>query len=144
MSGYSNVGGGLSQPPIGEPGWWQATDGLWYPPSMRPAMPPPPMYQGPPQYYAPQRTNGFAIASLVLALVGGCGIGSILALVFGYTARSQIDRSNGAEGGRGLATAGIIIGFIGLIGIFVLIAAVTLLGSNSTVKFSSVANSIGN
>jgi len=103
-----------------------------------------PMYQGAAPYFAPQKTNGMAIASLVLGIVGGCGIGSILALVFGYVARGQIDRSQGREGGRGLATAGIIIGYIGIIGIFVLIFAITLLGNNASSKFNSVANSISN
>lgn len=67
---------------------------------------------GAPTYYpAPVRTNGFAIASLVLGLLG-CG--SILAVIFGHVALGQIRRANGAEGGRGLAIAGLILGYIGL------------------------------
>jgi hypothetical protein len=41
-----------------------------------------------------------------------CGIGSVLAIVFGFVARDQIKRSRGQQGGSGLARAGIILGFI--------------------------------
>lgn len=61
-----------------------------------------------------QRTNGLAIASLVLGILWLYWVGSILALVFGYAAKAQIDRSGGAEGGRGLAIAGIVLGWVGV------------------------------
>ena len=65
------------------------------------------------------RGIGFAIASLVCGILGMlcccCGpIGSILAVVFGLVARSQIKHSGGTEG-SGMATAGIILGIIGII-----------------------------
>jgi hypothetical protein len=63
-------------------------------------------------------TNGFAIASLVLGIVGLTSvplIPSVLALIFGYKGKRQIDRSGGAEQGRGLAVAGIILGWIGTV-----------------------------
>jgi hypothetical protein len=53
-----------------------------------------------------------AIASLVCSILGICGIGAILGIVFGFVARGQIRRSNGMEKGDGLALAGIIIGFV--------------------------------
>jgi hypothetical protein len=61
-------------------------------------------------------TNGLAIASLVLGIVWLAGLGSLLALIFGLKARRQIDWSNGTQGGRGMATAGIVLGIIGLVG----------------------------
>jgi Domain of unknown function (DUF4190) len=70
--------------------------------------------QPPGAYGQPQSTNGLAIASLVLGIVWLYGIGSILALVFGYSARGQIDQSGGRQGGRGLATAGIVLGWVGI------------------------------
>ena len=79
---------------------------------------PPPGFPGhgyPPPYgygYPPRRTNGFAIASMVLGIVWIYWIGSVLALVFGYVARSQI-RERG-EGGDGMAIAGIVLGWIGV------------------------------
>ena len=59
-------------------------------------------------------TNGLAIASLVLGIVWLMGLGSILALIFGYVAKSQIDRSGGWQTGRGLAIAGIVLGWVGV------------------------------
>jgi ABC-type phosphate transport system permease subunit len=53
-----------------------------------------------------------AIASLVMGLVWIYWIGSVLALVFGYVARNQIDREHGRLGGRGMATAGIVLGWV--------------------------------
>ena len=51
-----------------------------------------------------------AIAALVLGIVGFFP----LALVFGYMGRNQIDRSGGRQGGRGLAVAGIVLGWVGV------------------------------
>ena len=42
-----------------------------------------------------------------------CGVGSVLAIVLGFVARDQIKRSWGRQTGSGMATAGIILGFIG-------------------------------
>lgn len=60
----------------------------------------------------PRRVNGLAVASLVLGLLWLYGIGSILGLIFGYLARKQI-RTRGDAGG-GLATAGIVLGWLSL------------------------------
>jgi hypothetical protein len=56
------------------------------------------------------------VASLVTAILGWipCGVGSVLAIIFGFIARDQIRRSQGREHGAGMATAGIIIGFVAL------------------------------
>ena len=72
-------------------------------------------------YVPPRRTNGLAIASMVLGILWLYWIGSILALVFGYIARNQI-RERGESGG-GMATAGIVLGWIGVgfIGLVVVI-----------------------
>jgi hypothetical protein len=74
----------------------------------------------------PQKTNGMAIASLVLGLLGWLYlIPAILALVFGLTAKKQIDASGGAQGGRGMAVAGVVLGwvFLGLFALIFLFAA---------------------
>ena len=82
-----------------------------------PSPPPAPVGQPPPSAY-PQSTstNGFAVASLVLGIaqIFLCFIATILALTFGYIAKNQIDRSGGAQGGRGMAIAGIVLGYIGI------------------------------
>lgn len=77
------------------------------------ARPPTSATSAPPTYVG--RTNGKAIASLVLGIVGLTGIPfvcSILALVLGYGARREIVVT-GEEGG-GLATAGIVLGWVGV------------------------------
>lgn len=80
--------------------------------------PPPPTGSSPsypPGAYAqPQRTNGFAVASLVLGILWIFWIGSILALIFGLIAKRQIDRSGGGQSGLGLAIAGIVLGCVGV------------------------------
>jgi hypothetical protein len=63
-----------------------------------------------------QKTNGLAIASLVLGIVWVGGIGAVLAVVFGFVGRKKIADSNGQQTGGGLALAGIILGFIGVLG----------------------------
>jgi hypothetical protein len=63
-------------------------------------------------YSPPQRTNGMAIASMVLGILWIYWIGSILALIFGYVARTQI-RERG-EAGNGMAIAGIVLGWVGI------------------------------
>jgi uncharacterized membrane protein len=87
-----------------------------------PPPPPPPGYGAPGPYGAaqPSRTSGLAIASLVTGILGifPCclvGIVSILGIVFGVVARKNIDASQGAEKGRGMATAGLICGVVGLV-----------------------------
>jgi hypothetical protein len=64
--------------------------------------------------YIERRTNGYAIASLVLGIVNML-VGSVLALVFGYKAIREIDESHGTQTGRGLALAGVVLGWIGLV-----------------------------
>jgi hypothetical protein len=100
--------------------------------------PPPPGYPGPgyaapgphapyPYAYAPGRTSGLAIASLVLGIVWVFWIGSILAVIFGHVALSQVKRSLGAVRGRGLAIAGLVLGYLGvaMLALFI-VAAVAL------------------
>ena len=80
-------------------------------------------------YAPPQRTNGMAIASMVLGILWLYWIGSILALVFGYTAKKQI-RERGEAGG-GMATAGIVLGWVG-VGFLVLAVVVGVASSASS------------
>ena len=96
-------------------GWWLASDGKWYPPESRHPAPPPP----PPEA---STTSGLAIASLVLSLVWIYGLGSIAAIVFGHVALSQIKKSGGTQRGRGMAIAGLVLGYIGLVTAIIFIA----------------------
>jgi len=63
---------------------------------------------------APPKYNGFAVASLVLGIVWVYWIGSILAVVFGHISLRQIKGSEEAQTGRGMAIAGLVLGYIGL------------------------------
>src|SRR5262245_62940783 len=89
-------------------------------PTPPPAPPPPPPAAGQQTtgygYQTGPKTNGLAIASLVLGIaqIFVCIVGAILALVFGYIARRQIDESGGTQGGRGMASAGMLLGWIGI------------------------------
>lgn len=63
----------------------------------------------------PSRTSTLAVASLILGLLGTTllfYVGSILAIVFGHMALRQIARSRGAMGGRGMAIAGLVLGYV--------------------------------
>jgi hypothetical protein len=66
-----------------------------------------------------------AIAALVLGILWLYGVGSILALTFGYSGKDQIRRSGGHETGRGMAVAGIVLGCIG-VGLLLFIIAGTI------------------
>lgn len=57
-------------------------------------------------------TNGFATASLVLGILWLSCVGSVLALIFGYISLRQIKERG--EGGRGMAIAGIVLGWGGV------------------------------
>ncbi|HEY7917644.1 MAG TPA: DUF4190 domain-containing protein [Acidimicrobiales bacterium] len=174
------------------PGWWQASDGNWYPPHLHPqtARPAPALVGPPPTqcahtawappdsaplprfpdfkpfgpagpddgtgraaYAAPAgggwppptappveltygydypgsapKTNGLAVASLVLSIISLVGLGSIAGIVLGFVSRGQIRRSNGAQQGAGLGLAGIIVGFVTLSLVLLAIAIPTFLG----------------
>jgi len=77
---------------------------------------------------APKSTNGLAIASMVLGILWVYWLGSILALVFGYVAKGQINASGGQQGGKGMAIAGIVLGWVG-VGVLLLCIGVMVLGA---------------
>jgi len=66
-----------------------------------------------PAHALPQ-TSGMAIASLVLAISWLYWIGSILAIILGYAARREIRRDPTRLSGKGMATAGIVLGWAGV------------------------------
>ena len=81
-------------------------------------------------------TNGLAIASLVLGILWLFGLGSILALIFGFIARQQIRTRH--QNGNGLSIAGIVLGFVGVgLLILVIIGAATS-NANQTVNLTVV------
>jgi hypothetical protein len=101
---------GSAQPPAA--GWWLASDGNWYPPPNPYAPQAPTGYATYPGGTYPQTTNGLAIASMVLGILWLYFIGSILAVIFGHVSLSQIKRTG--QRGRGMAIAGLVLGYIGI------------------------------
>jgi hypothetical protein len=85
--------------PATQGNWQQAPDGSW-------------------QQVGGTETSGKAITALVLGILGLllCPlICSVLAVIFGYQARREGDSSAGRVGGRGIAVAGVVLGWIGLV-----------------------------
>lgn len=61
-------------------------------------------------------TNGKAIGSLMLGVIGVTGVpfvASIVAIILGHMARHEIVETG--QEGKGLATTGIILGWIGVV-----------------------------
>jgi hypothetical protein len=115
----------------GQPSWQQPES---QPPQWQQSEPQQPQWgqpQQPQQQWQPQTTPGSATAALILGICGlvvcpwVCGP---LALVYGNKARNEIDGSGGRLGGRGMATAGVVLGWIGiayavLVTIWIIVAA---------------------
>ncbi|MEZ5180518.1 MAG: DUF4190 domain-containing protein [Acidimicrobiales bacterium] len=145
------------------PGWWQASDGRWYPPESAPgspapgpSWPPAPVeaspWGAPTGYGAPYgapawgppglpSANGTAIASLVIGIVGviPCLFNQILApvaLVLGIVVVRKINAGEVVPEGKGLAIAGIVLGAIGTaIGVLWVVALIA--SANSDVSLAA-------
>jgi hypothetical protein len=103
-------GGGWG--PAGDPGWGASGYG-----------PPPAHFHG----GGPRRTSGTAIAALVTGIAGcvccAFPITSIVAIVCGFIARSEIQKDASVDG-NGMAMAGIVLGFLA----FAIFGALLMLG----------------
>ncbi len=101
----------MSQPPPTPPaGWGGPPPGTIYPGA---GYPPP----GAPAYQPTTgtRTSGLAIASLVTGLFFWCWvIPGIVSIVLGHLALESIADSGGMKTGRGMAIAGIVLGWVGI------------------------------
>ena len=86
-------------------------------------MPPPPgAYMAPGMGYAGQRTDGLAIASLVIGIVSMACFFACLGIVLGPTAaimgfisRQRVATSGGMIGGGTMALIGLILGVLGFV-----------------------------
>lgn len=76
----------------------------------------------------PEKTSGLAIASLIFGLLFLFFPLSIVAIVFGHISLSQIKKSAGRLGGKGLAIAGLVLGYLGvaIIPLILIIAAIAI------------------
>lgn len=109
-----------------------------------PVAPPAPGYAPPPAYgYPPaQKTNVLSIISMIAAILGIIGIlpfiGSVAGAIMGHISLGQIKRTG--ESGRGMALAGVIVGWIGaglalIFGIVLIIAFIAI--GTARVRYSS-------
>lgn len=74
-------------------------------------------YASSPSPAAPS-TSTLAIVSLIGGIAGWTllpFLGSIVGIVCGHMAKSEIKKSNGAIGGNGMATAGLILGYTAIV-----------------------------
>ena len=74
------------------------------------------------QQYTPPPPAGPPTSSMaIISLIGGIAgwtilpfLGSIAAIICGHIAKSEIKKSAGAIGGNGMATAGLILGYVSI------------------------------
>lgn len=80
------------------------------------------------RYAAIPKPAGFAVASLILGLIGlfvswfTLAIPSILAVIFGHVALARVRR--GIGDGRGMAIAGLVLGYLTIALVALLIAGI--------------------
>lgn len=70
----------------------------------------------------PAKTSTLAIVSLVFGILGLFFIGSLIGIITGHLARSEIRKSEGRLEGDALALTGLITGYIGFILAFIWVA----------------------
>lgn len=138
------------------PGWWLASDGNWYPPDQQPGYSTPgyagPGYGSPPPGYGygygypmavAKSTNGLAVASLIC----GCAqfiawiLTGIPAIILGHIALSQIKRTG--QEGRGMAIAGLVLGYLGLVAFIAFIVLVIAVADDTSTFDSDTFGLVG-
>ncbi len=75
-------------------------------------------YPNQPPYQPPTPNSTTAIISLISGIVGMTilpFLGSIVAVITGHMAKNEIRKSMGQIGGNGMATAGLIMGYLVII-----------------------------
>jgi len=80
----------------------------------------------PPVRVEPAETSGKAIASLICGLFFFLPPLSIAAVILGHVSLSEIHKSTGRLKGDGLATAGLVLGYIGAGPMLLIIAAIAI------------------
>ena len=100
------------------------------------------------QHYSPlppvQTTSTLAIVSLISGIASWFilpFIAAVAAVITGHMAKNEIKKSNGMQGGNGMATAGMVLGYVQLgLGLCVCLVVAAMLAFGMTVPF--IGNSI--
>lgn len=137
-------------PPPPQPGWGQQP-----PPPPPGGFGPPPQGYGPPpgQYGPSKRTNGLAVGALIAGIIAfftgwifiGIAIG-VAAVVMGFLGVKKAN-SGEADGGKGLAIAGIITGGLGIVFGIIMIIVVAFAAddvNNFGNEFSDLSECLNN
>ncbi len=139
------------------PDWWQASDHKWYPPESAPGrvtqpampapgqvpptpgVPPAPQMPGYPTMQAGPKNNGLAIASMVTSIVSVfcLGVFGIVGAIMGHVALGQVNKSGGTQTGKGMAIAGIVIGWLTFALFLVYIVLVVAVADDSSWTFET-------
>ncbi len=91
----------------------------------------PPLGSGPAPWSEPvsPKTNGLAVASMVLGILWIFWLGSILAVVFGHISLRQIRGRH--QPGRVIAIAGLVLGWLGVAGLVAAVAVASVVAVNN-------------
>lgn len=93
------------------------------PPTPVPPIPTQPYVASPPAYLGQPQTSGKAIGSLICGIINIFPL-SVVAIILGHLSLSEIKKSAGRLKGQGLAIAGLVLGYLGIVAIpFILIVA---------------------
>lgn len=133
---------GADAPP--QPGWWQASDGRWYPPQAQPGVAPPP-----PSHAMAPPSNGMATAALVLGIISIClfwafGVGvvlGVLAIIFGVVGKKKASSLPG-QFASGRAVAGLVTGIIGVVAGGIFFMAVVAATDDAVEEFERIGSDI--
>ena len=89
-------------------------------------------------------TSTLAIVSLIAGIVSWLFLpffAAVAAVVTGHMAKNEIKKSNGTIGGNGMATAGLVLGYVQLgLGLCICIVVAAMLAFGMTIPF--IGNSI--
>lgn len=99
-----------------------------------------------PPYYPVHKDSTLAVLSLIFGICAYFflpGLGSLAAIILGHIAKNEIRNSNGTLTGSGMATAGLVLGYIqwALILLSIVVIVVLLVLSPSISNYFTNINS---
>jgi hypothetical protein len=94
------------------------------------------------------RSSTLALVSLIAGITGWTVlpfIGAIVAIITGHMAKSEISKSGGTVTGGGMATIGLILGYLAIVGGFCLLCVFVILPlvGVTIIPWDSIISSLG-